>query len=733
MDISPIIEDLNDAQRQAVTADPGHCLVLAGAGSGKTRVLVRRIAWLIQAYGVSPFAIMAVTFTNKAAGEMRARIETLLEVPTQGMWIGTFHSIAHRMLRRHWQEAGLPEAFQIMDSEDQLRLVKRLLKDLNIDDNHFQPRECQWFINGKKDRGLRVKDLSESGDIVERTYQRIYQAYEEACERSGMIDFNELLLRAFELMRDNASLRHHYQQRFQHILIDEFQDTNTIQYAWIKLFAGAHNFIMAVGDDDQSIYGWRGAKIENIQRFTQDFKNTQTIRLEQNYRSTETILEAANAVIDNNHGRLGKTLWTDGNTGDPIALYAAFNDLDESRFIVSQIQQWTMQGNMRKEAAILYRSNAQSRLLEEALIQAGVPYRVYGGLRFFDRAEIKDAMAYLRLVSNRSDDGAFERVINTPTRGIGNTTVMAIRDHAKQHQTPLWAAAQAMIQNNVLSARASNAVKHFIDLIDRIATDVGDLPLHEQTEHSIECSGLRDHYRKERGEKGRARLENLDELINATRQFDAEDSPFAEEEDFKDMPLLAQFISHAALEAGEHQSDFNDDCVQLMTLHSAKGLEFPLVFLAGMEEGLFPHKMSMEDPGRLEEERRLCYVGMTRAMQKLYLTYAESRRLYGQQTYQRPSRFIREIPSELIEEVRMRNTVRRANPGQPSNTGFRRGPKLQDDSSPYKMGQVVHHPKFGEGVILNVEGSGEQTRLQIKFGADGVKWLLPSFAKLTLC
>ena len=724
-DVSHLLNGLNDPQRQAVSAEPGHRLVLAGAGSGKTRVLTHRIAWLIEVEQLSPFAILAVTFTNKAAAEMRSRIETLRNIPVTGMWVGTFHGIAHRLLRAHWHEAGLEQNFQIIDSNDQYRLVRRVLKELGLDENQWPAKQAQWFINGKKDHGLRPHHIEVHDDVFTRTMVKIYDAYEQACARAGLIDFAELLLRSHELWLENPELLQHYQNRFKAILVDEFQDTNTLQYAWIRMLAGNSTHLMLVGDDDQSIYGWRGAKIENILRFTQDYPTAVTTRLEQNYRSTGNILAAANALISHNGERLGKDLWTASTNGDPISLYSAFNEIDEARFIVSRIQDWFNNGNKYSEAAILYRSNAQSRVLEEALLQANIPYRVYGGQRFFERAEIKDALAYLRLVANREDDSAFERVVNTPTRGIGDRTLEVVREYARAQQISMWQSASDITQNKVahssLPARASNAVINFLQLIDDIHEHSQNIELYEQTEHVIQVSGLYDHHKKEKGEKAQMRLENLAELVTATRQFEPN-----EVEGVENMTALQAFLSHAALEAGESQADTFADCVQLMTLHSAKGLEFSLVFIAGTEEGLFPHEMSIEEPGRLEEERRLCYVGITRAMQKLYITYAETRRLYGCEVYHRPSRFIKELPDEVLEEIRMKAKVTR-----PVYSNRKSGStKFADTGQPFKLGTIVTHPKFGQGVILNYEGQGAHSRIQINFNSNGTKWLMLTHAKL---
>lgn len=715
MDVTSIIESLNDPQREAVTSSSSSVLVLAGAGSGKTRVLVHRIAWLIQVESVSPFGILAVTFTNKAAMEMRGRVEILLAQSASGMWIGTFHGLAHRILRRHADEAGLPDTFQILDSDDQYRLIRRLLKSLNLDESRWPPRQIQWYINEQKDEGRRAKHLVETADPFQRQMLRIYQAYEETCQRSGLVDFAELLLRAHEILRDQKALLEHYQNRFRHVLVDEFQDTNTIQYAWLQLLTSKQKNLFVVGDDDQSIYGWRGAKVENLYSFRKEFPNHQLVRLEQNYRSTGNILNAANALIDKNDGRLGKRLWTQGGDGEPIDLYAAFNELDEANYVIDRIRQWITEGNSRSDTAILYRSNAQSRIFEEKLMSGGVPYRVYGGLRFFDRAEIKNALAYLRLVANRNDDTSFERIVNVPTRGIGTRTMDVIRDAARLQRMPLWQAANDLLVNKALTPRAENALSLFLSLIENLSDACNGQSLAEQTHHVIEQSHLIQLYKNEKGEKAEARVENLEELVNAARQFEFDGD---NEEGLSELDL---FLAHAALESGETQGDSFEDCVQLMTLHSAKGLEFPLVFMVGMEEGLFPGQRSLEDIGRLEEERRLCYVGMTRAMQKLNLVYAESRRLYGRETFPRPSRFLREIPTDQLQEVRLRSQISR-----PHVSSL----VTQDINTGLKLGQRVQHAKFGEGVVLQNEGEGGQTRVQINFENVGVKWLMVAYAKL---
>ncbi|GAB2904394.1 DNA helicase II [Microbulbifer echini] len=731
MDVSQILDPLNDAQREAVAAAPGNQLVLAGAGSGKTRVLVHRIAWLMQVEGASPYSIMAVTFTNKAAREMRARIEELLGVNTFGMWVGTFHGLAHRLLKAHWQEAKLPQNFQILDSDDQLRLIKRVQADLGLDDKKWSPRETQWWIGAQKDEGLRPQYINAGADPWLQTMVRIYFAYEEACQRGGLVDFGELLLRAHELWLNNDSILAHYRRRFPFILVDEFQDTNTIQYAWLRLLAGEQCHITAVGDDDQSIYGWRGAKIENIQHFSADLRQVQTVRLEQNYRSTSTILKAANAVIANNSGRLGKELWTKGEEGEPIAVYAAYNEQDESRFIVERINDWVRDGNRRDSIAILYRSNAQSRVLEEGLLREQVPYRIYGGQRFYDRLEIKNALSYLRLITNRDDDTAFERVVNTPTRGIGARTVEMVRAYAREQGCSLWQAAKLMLQQRVLAARAGNALQAFLDLVNQLAANAEDKELDAIAEDVIETSGLLEFHGKEKGEKGQTRVENLKELVSACRAFTGVGMPEGEEGE-EEIPLLNQFLDSAALDAGEGQADEFEDAVQLMTLHSAKGLEFPLVFMAGVEENLFPHKMSAQEPGRMEEERRLCYVGITRAMRKLYITYAENRRLFGSETYNSPSRFIAEIPVNLVHEVRLKTEISR--PLYQADYGkvgkFSDPAPDFDDLPPLSLGGRVEHAKFGEGTVVQFEGNGPRARVQVNFDDAGSKWLVVTMAKL---
>ena len=721
MDVSELLDGLNDRQRDAVAAPLCNALVLAGAGSGKTRVLVQRIAWLMKVEHASPHSILAVTFTNKAAAEMRARVEQMVGGNIPGMWIGTFHGLAHRLLRMHYHEAKLPQSFQVLDSDDQLRLIKRITRTLDLDEKRWPAKQSQWYINGKKDEGLRPNHIETHNDATEETFVRIYKAYQQACDLAGLVDFAELLLRAHELWLNSPVLLEHYQARFKYILVDEFQDTNSIQYAWLQLLGQARSKVMIVGDDDQSIYGWRGARIENIERFVKGFDSVSTIRLEQNYRSTGNILKAANHLISNNQNRLGKDLWTDGDLGEKIGIYTAFNEIDEARFMCGRIKQWREDNGSLDDVAILYRSNAQSRILEEALIQSQLPYRIYGGLRFFERQEIKDALAYLRLINNRDDDAAFERIINTPTRGIGNQTVGLVRDAARSMEVTLWQACQAMLQNQELKGRSAKVIQHFVNLIDQLEDDSSHLNLDQQANHVIQHSGLKAMYQAEKGEKAQARIENLNELITACQTFEID--PELEDE----QTPLTGFLTHAALESGESQADEYEPAVQLMTMHTAKGLEFPLVFIAGLEEGMFPSQQSVEEIGRLEEERRLCYVGMTRAMEKLFLCHAESRRLYGQEKYHNPSRFLRELPADCVEAIRMQNQVTRpASSGRFSSTLT----SQTFDNSGFSLGQSVFHQKFGEGVVLNYEGNGAQSRVQVNFAQAGSKWLVVAYANL---
>jgi len=735
MDLSEILNPLNDEQRAAVTAPHGATLVLAGAGSGKTRVLTHRIAWAVRALGSSPYNVLAVTFTNKAAAEMRHRIEPLLGMPGNAMWVGTFHGIAHRLLRLHYEEAGLPRGFQILDSEDQLRVIKRLIKAAGLDDTRFVPREVQQFINQRKDDGIRPAQWKAGDDPMQQVLRALYIDYDETCRRNGVVDFAELLLRAFELWRDNASLLSHYRARFTQVLVDEFQDTNTIQYAWTKLIAGPQGAPFVVGDDDQSIYRWRGAKVENLHQFSRDYPGAGLFRLEQNYRSTGNILGAANALIAHNTGRLGKNLWTSGAKGDPIRLFAAWNDRDEADFILHRIEAWVRQGGLRREVAVLYRSNAQSRVLEETFLSARMPYKVYGGLRFYERAEIKDALAYLRLVTNRDDDASFERVVNLPVRGIGAKTLDALRAAARAAGLSLFRAAAAGAEQLGLGARGTSALQGFLVLIERLAQEAAGRELHEQIDLVIQGSGLLEHHRKDKQDRGEARVENLAELVSAAHGFD--DSSVAQGSTEEALPPLEAFLAHAVLESGEGQADAWEDCVQMMTLHTAKGLEFPVVFLCGMEEGLFPHQRSTNDLDSLEEERRLAYVGTTRAMRQLYITYAEKRVLHGMERYGTPSRFIDEIPAELLEEVRPKAQTARllsGSNGLHNNSGATvQGNSLREQVAPgMKLGTRVRHAKFADGIILAIEGQGAQARIQVNFEQHGAKWLMLAYANLEI-
>lgn len=719
-----LLKDLNEAQSDAVSAPESNLLVLAGAGSGKTRVLVHRVAWLMQMHQVSPFSIMAVTFTNKAAREMQGRLETLTQQSARSMWVGTFHGLCHRFLRTHWAEANLEQHFQVLDSDDQQKVVKRIIAELNLDDKKFPARQAVGFINSQKDEGCRAGHVQARGDYYNDRLIDIYAQYEEECEAKGLVDFGELLLRAHETLRDNPELLAHYRKRFRHILVDEFQDTNAVQYAWLRLLAGPDTSVMAVGDDDQSIYRWRGARVENIRAFEQDFAPVVTVRLTRNYRSTANILNAANAVIANNLGRMGKELWTQDNEGEPLKLYAAFNEQDEARFIADTAQSWVSEGNSRSDIAVLYRSNAQSRALEEAFLRAQMPYRIYGGQRFYERAEIKNALCYLRLVLNRQDDVAFERVVNVPPRGIGEKTLETIRMVARDEGKSLFSAANFALENGVLTARARTQMSAFLALIQQMEDDTLGLDLGEQASKVLAHSQLIDYHGAEKGEKARTRVENLKELVSACADFEPEDD---------EADPLGSFLAQASLDAGDRQADEFEDAIQMMTLHSAKGLEFPVVFLAGAEEGLFPHKMSMDDPDGLEEERRLAYVGITRAMQRLYISYAESRRLYGLETYNARSRFIKEIPEDTIQEIRMNSKISRPLGG---------GSRVSPGAAPWKtigeesdigltLGQRVEHRMFGEGVVLNFEGSGPQTKVTVNFESHGQKTLIAAYANLT--
>lgn len=718
MDVSHLLDALNPAQREAVAAPQGHYLVLAGAGSGKTRVLIHRIAWLIEVVQVPAHGILAVTFTNKAAGELRARLAEQMEHGIRGMWVGTFHGLAHKLLRLHWREAELPESFQVLDADDQLRLIKRLIAELGIDDSRFPPRQAVWWINAHKDEGRRPQHIQISGDYQAQILVRVYEAYEERCRRAGLVDFAELLLRAHELLLGQPALLTHYRQRFGEILVDEFQDTNAIQYAFVRVLAGERGRVFVVGDDDQSIYGWRGAKVENVQRFLRDYPGASTLRLEQNYRSTGNILAAANAVIAHNPERLGKNLWTAAGEGEPIDLYTAYNEIDEAQYVIGRVSAWVRGGGSYGDCAVLYRSNAQSRAFEEQLVQAQMPYRVYGGLRFFERAEVKDTLAYLRLVANRADDAAFERAVNTPARGIGSRTLDLIRQRARDAALPLTQAAQSLCAGSDLSGRARSAVHGFLELIDALQAQVAAMSLAEQIDHVLAQSGLRAHYAAESKGSLDARTDNLDELVSLASRFVRSD-----DEELQAMPELVAFLAHASLEGGDGQTEAGSDGVQLMTLHSAKGLEFELVFVVGMEEGLFPGNKSLEDANRLEEERRLAYVGITRARRQLVLCHAQARRLHGMDSYNMPSRFLREVPAPLLHAVRPK--VQASRPSY--------APARSEATAPggLRLGQRVAHASFGEGVITDAEGSGAHARVQVNFERAGSKWLVLTYANLS--
>ena len=710
-----LLDRLNEPQLAAVTLPPQHALILAGAGSGKTRVLTTRIAWLISTSQASPPTVLAVTFTNKAAKEMLARLAAMLPINVKGMWIGTFHGLCNRMLRAHYRDAGLPQLFQILDSADQLAAVKRLPKSLNVDDEKYPPRELCWFINAQKEAGLRPAAVEAWDDWTKKRVE-LYEAYEAQCQKEGVVDFAELLLRCYELLERNEPLRRHYQERFKHILVDEFQDTNKLQYQWLKLLAGEGAALFCVGDDDQSIYAFRGADVGNMRDFEREFKVGNLIRLEQNYRSHGNILDAANAIIENNPSRLGKNLWTEAGAGEPIRVHESYSDGDEARFIVEEVKALARDGHARKEIALLYRSNAQSRALEHALFNAGLPYRVYGGLRFFERAEIKHALAYLRLIANANDDTAFARVVNFPTRGIGARSIEQLADAAKTQGSSLHAAIP------YVAGAGGAKLAAFAALIVKLR-EAAHLPLPELVEHVLDLSGLREHYRNEK--EGQERLANLDELVNAAAGFVAEEGVVGEE---GELSLdLASFLAHASLEAGEHQAGEGDDALQLMTVHSAKGLEFNIVFICGLEEGLFPHENSLNENKGLEEERRLMYVAVTRARQRLYLCHAQTRMLHGQMRYNLPSRFIEEIPAGLLKFLTARaNKSGYAVPPAPT---FDSAPRPQKSGS-LRIGQNVMHAKFGLGVIVNAEGGGNDARVQINFGNAGMKWLALSVAKL---
>jgi DNA helicase-2/ATP-dependent DNA helicase PcrA len=706
-----LLENLNPEQLAAVTLPDQSALILAGAGSGKTRVLTTRIAWLIQTGNVSPNGVLAVTFTNKAAREMLTRISAMLPISTRGMWVGTFHGLCNRLLRAHYRDAGLPQLFQILDSQDQHAAIKRVLKALSVDEDRFPAREAQYFINAAKEEGRRARDV-EIGDEIARRYAEIYAAYDEQCQREGVVDFAELLLRTFELLSRNEILREHYRNRFRHILVDEFQDTNRLQYRWLKLLAGPKNVVFTVGDDDQSIYRFRGAHVGNMAEFERDFRVENVIRLEQNYRSQGLILAAANALIAHNKKRLGKNLWTSAGHGEPVRIYEAQSDGYEASWLTEEVQALKRGGLRLADIGVLYRSNAQSRVIEHSLFSAGIPYRVYGGLRFFERMEIKHALAYLRLAANPDDDGAFLRVANFPARGIGARSLEALQDAARAGDASLYKAASG------LSGKSGATVAAFVRLIESLKAETQGLPLPETVEIMLEKSGLVAHYKAERD--GADRVENLNELVNAAAAFMNEEK----EHD------LSAFLAHASLESGENQAAEGTDALQLMTVHSAKGLEFHAVFITGLEEGLFPHEQSVLEDDGLEEERRLMYVAITRARTRLYLSFAQTRMLHGQTRYNVASRFLDELPEEVVKRL-----TPRLGHAKFDDVAWAPGPakgyKAKTPSHGFRIGQSVLHPKFGQGVIVNAEGSGTDARLQINFGKQGMKWLALEYAKLT--
>ena len=721
MDVSHILDKLNEDQRNAVTSDKQHLLVLAGAGSGKTRVLVHKIAWQVEAIGINSSAIMAVTFTNKAANEMRSRIESLLKAPMLDSWVGTFHGLSHKLLKRFHKEAGLSSGFTIIDSDDQLRIIKRISKEMGLDEATWPARQSQWQINNWKDDGLRSNDIKVNGDFYTETVNKIYKEYEDISQRDHLVDFGELLLKSYETLVNSKAVKTFFQTRFKSVLIDEFQDTNTIQYKWLQEIASKKTNITAVGDDDQSIYGWRGAKVEHVNSFTEDFKDTEVIRLEQNYRSTNVILNAANALIGNNKERLGKNLWTEKVDGEQIILYQAYNEQDEARFIADILKDWMNKGGAYSETAILYRSNAQSRAIEEALLRVSIPYRIYGGLRFYERLEIKNAIAYLKIIFNNSDNPSFERSISNPTRGVGEKTLAKIRNTAKQYNISYIKASAKLVDEGSISGRGGAGLKDYLEFVAGCDLFIQENLLSELMELIIKETGLYAYHAKEPGEKGKTRTENLEELITATKNFE---QSVTEKKSNKE--IAESYLDIISLDSGDRQASEHDDAAQLMTMHSAKGLEFKLVLLTGLEESLFPHGRSMESASQLEEERRLCYVAITRAMEKLYITHAESRRLHGTDTFNPPSRFLREIPKDLIDEIRPR-----AQTNIPYNRkDFEETKNEFEEEIGISLGQKVQHNKFGEGIVLNYEGSGDSARVQVNFDNSGTKWLVMAYANL---
>jgi|TARA_B110000090_G_scaffold66216_1_gene75865 DNA helicase-2/ATP-dependent DNA helicase PcrA len=721
MNSTPIVDGLNEKQQQSVTlSEDTNALILAGAGSGKTRVLTQRIHHLVTSKNRNVDDILAVTFTNKAANEMKERLSDLLRQPIGRMWVGTFHSLAHRLLRTHPIEANLSPTFQILDAQDQFRIVKRLMKENGVDEKKLKIKEVQWFINKNKDNGKLPQDIDVGYDYAKKQKVKVYDLYENFVQANDLVDFAGLLVKSFELLKNNHSLLNHYQNKFHHILVDEFQDTNQIQYQFIKILHNQNNHVFCVGDDDQSIYGWRGAKIENIQKLENDFKPIQVIKLEQNYRSTGNILGASNALIAKNQNRLEKSLWTESGDGDLINVFNARDEREEAQYVVSEIQTQFNQGRNLDECAILYRSNAQSRVFEESLIKHNLNYRIYGGLRFFERAEIKDAMGYVRLIENTSDNIAFERIVNFPTRGIGLSTIEKIRSYSTENHTDLFQSSIAIV--GTLPARASNALQAFIHLIESMSDSSKNLKLSEKVDTILLQSGLMSHYANDRTDKAGSKRENLEELVTASTQYVHEEG--------NEMNETQGFIALATLDSSGESNQSNQNYVQLMTVHSAKGLEFPVVFLVGLEEDLFPSRQRVNQPSNIDEERRLCYVGMTRAMQSLTLSHATRRSLYGETIYSRNSMFLDEIPSSFLNYIKNESSGS-SYQGYEKNTNVSKKMVATSDSI-YSIGHVVKHAKFGLGTIVNYEGSGDSMRLQINFQKVGTKWLISSYANLEI-
>tara|TARA_Y100000590_G_scaffold221989_1_gene251266 strand:- start:854 stop:3004 length:2151 start_codon:yes stop_codon:yes gene_type:complete len=713
MGITYTIDNLNEAQRNAVCSQSSNSLVIAGAGSGKTRVLIQRILWLIENNNFSPYSILAVTFTNKAAREIKTRLTESLNTNIDSMWVGTFHGICYRILRTNYREVNLPKNFQIIDSDDQIRIIKRIMKDNDIENSQIIPKQVAWYINKKKDQSIR-SNKTKDDDFISIQNNKIYKLYEEYCNASGLVDFGEIILRTLELLKQNKEKKNYYNNIFKSILIDEFQDTNTIQYQLIKTMAGGNPSIFAVGDDDQSIYGWRGAKVENIKKLQKDFKDIEIHRLEQNYRSSGNILEAANNIILNNDSRMGKNLWTEDKSGELIKIFSASDETEEANFVIETIQNFISDDFGRNEIAILYRSNAQSRIFEEKLIANGIPYRIYGGFRFFERAEIKDVIAYMRLAVSNNDNNSFERIINNPPRGIGEKTKQTLREYSKDKGISLFDSIENIIEESLLTKKACQSLKEFRNIIKNIQSILKEEELPHQINEIINITGIKSVYEKNKTEQARSKLENLDELVSAASEFTNIDLDEGE-------TIIDAFLTHTSLESGEGQGDEWDECVQLMTLHSSKGLEFPIVFLVGLEENLFPSRMSIEEDN-LEEERRLCYVGITRARKKLFISHAQMRRQYGNDNYCLPSRFLNEIPQKVVEEI-----------GHKSKMYFKKS-EDHNGSQSYKeesiMGKRVVHKKFGEGIVVSVEGRDSNTRVQVSFDEVGTKWLILAISNL---